>query len=204
MDEPIKELLQKYAKLGWKHWNKQPNDEKQRASKQIGVEIAACEWSAMNAATVPFRPGKSMLLVPMPCKPKNKPTSFFVPWTDGEFNTDLSFDLVILLDQSPHPFAFRFEPAEQGISSTHGYNHVQLSKSLGKREVPVDNVQTYLPTTYPAFPIPSKDPIHRFLSMAVAMHGFPYGFNDILGDAFQGDRSKFRKYRNMTKEMLRE
>ena len=32
-----------------------------------------------------------------------------------------------------------------------------------------------LPTTYPAFPIPSEDAVTRFLAMAVAMHGFPTG-----------------------------
>ena len=59
-----------------------------------------------------------------------------------------------------------------------------------------------LPTTYPAFPIPSQDSVTRFLALAVAMHGFPSGVDDVLDDAFKGQPKKRKTYLDMTVGML--
>lgn len=206
MENTIEKLLKNYARIGWKDWNKKTKNVQNQTKRQIRVDIAETEWKAMDAVIKPFQVngvnGKPMQLIPMPCMPRNMPAAFFVPWIESKESTDIAFDLVVLPDQSPHPFAFRFEPAEQDSTSSHGYSHVQLSKSLGKRRMPLNNVPSHFPTSYPAFPIPSKDPLTRFLMMAVTMHGFSSGFNDVLDDAFQGDKSKYQTYRDMTKAML--
>lgn len=208
MSNSINDLLRKYAILGWEHWRRESDEVKSQA-RQIGVEIAADKGAIEYAATNPYRPAakirQSLKLVPMPCKPRDVSAAFFVPWVEGADSTELSFDLVILIDQdSPRSIAFRFESAPKDSKSTHGYNHLQLSSSLGKGQVNIRNVLSPLPTSYPAFPVPTKDPTRRFLAMAVAIHGYPCGFPDILRDIFAGEPTKKMKYLAMTKSMLGE
>lgn len=209
MEKSITELLLKYARLGLEHWKRESRDVTQRA-RDIGVEIASDRGAAEYAATNPFRwtavnGGQRLVLIPMPCKPRDMSAAFFVPWTEENDSTELSFDLVILLGRdSPHSMAFRFEPASHDSKSTHGYNHAQLSNSLGKRRIPLRNALPHLPTTYPAFPISTEDSEKRFLAMAVAMHGYPNGFPDIIKEVFKGEPTKQRAYLDMTKAMLGE
>ena len=93
----------------------------------------------------------------MPCKQNRVFAAFFAPWVGNTGLARLSFDLVVLLQQGS-PFGFRLEPGSQYSVTPHGYDHVQLNKSLGQRQVPLGGTVTQLPTTYPAFPIPSKRP----------------------------------------------
>ena len=203
MGNSIRELLQKYATLGWEHWNEKSNEYKRQVQKQIGVDIAASRWIAENAATNPFRPGKQVTLIPMPCEQKNISAAFFVPWAGGDDGTDLSFDLVVLLDQgSPSTFAFRFESASQYSGTTHGYDHMQLSNSLCQRQVSLNGALSHLPSKYPALPIPGKEPVTRFLAMVVSMHGYPNDVNKILNRAFSGRLNKSKIYQNLTRKML--
>ena len=206
MGDSISDLLSNYARLGWEHWRRESREVKSQAQR-IGVEIAADEGATQYAATNPYRPagnsGQSLKLIPMPCKPRDVSAAFFVPWIEGTDSTELSFDLVVLIDQdSPRSIAFRFESASQDSKSTHGYNHLQLSSSLGKGQVNICNALTPLPTSYPAFPVPTKDSARRFLAMAVAMHGYPRGIDDILDKAFKGQPNKRKTYLKMTMEML--
>ncbi len=206
MGSQISELLQNYARLGWEHWRRESREIKLQA-RHIGVEIAANQGATQYAATNPYRPAaenrQSLKLIPMPCKPRDVAAAFFVPWIEGSDSTELSFDLVVLLDHdSSRSIAFRFESTPQDSKSTHGYNHLQISSSLGKGQVQIRNALSPLPTSYPAFPISTKDPARRFLAMAVAMHGYPCGFPEILKDVFKGEPTKQRKYLDMTKSML--
>ena len=59
-----------------------------------------------------------------------------------------------------------------------------------------------MPTKYPAFPIPSKNPVTRFLTMAVAMHGYPSGVDDVLDNAFKGKANRRKTYLEITKAMF--
>lgn len=204
MSASVDELLLAYARLGLQHWANQSLRVKSRA-RAIRVAIATQQAAAENAVTNPFRPlsanGNPMRLIPMPCTQRRVYAAFFAPWVGRTGPAGLSFDLVVLSQQGP-PFAFRFEPGSQFPASAHGYDHVQMEETLGQRQVPLAGVVTPLPTRYPAFPIPSKDPVTRFLVMAVAMHGYPSGVDRVLQAAFQGKANRLRTYRQITKRIL--
>ena len=204
MSASVDELLLAYARLGLQHWANESLRVKARA-RAIRVDIATQRAAAENAVTNPFRPlssnGNSMRLIPMPCEQNRVYAAFFAPWISGTGPAGLSFDLVVLSQQGP-PLAFRFEPGSQYSVTPHGYDHVQLNESLGHQQVPLGGGVTPLPTTYPAFPIPSKDPVTRFLAMAVAMHGYPSGVDKVLQAAFQGKANRRRTYMEITKKIL--
>ena len=204
MSVSIDELLLAYARLGLQHWASESPRVKKRA-RTIGVDIATQRAVAERAVTSPFRPsarnGVPMKLIPMPCKQNRVFAAFFAPWVGGTGPAGLSFDLVVLLQQGS-PYAFRFEPGSQYSTAAHGYDHVQLNESLGQRHVPLGGAPSQLPTTYPAFPIRSGDPVRRFLAMAVAMHGYPSGVDDVLDRAFKGRPNKRKRYLNITKAMF--
>jgi len=204
MSSSIHDLLRNYARLGLRHWANESLSVKHRA-RDIDIKIATKQAEADRAVLSPISPaamnGRKMILIPMPCRQNRVYAAFFAPWISGAQSTELSFDLVVLLQQGP-PFAFRFEPTS-GYSNAHGYDHVQLNQKLGRKIVALAGSLPQLPTTYPAFPIPSKDPITRFLAMAVAMHGYPKGVDDILRDAFDGRPKKMHKtFLDMTTKML--
>ena len=203
MSASIDELLLAYARLGLQHWATESLPVKTKA-RAIGVDIATKIGTAARAVTSPFQPfgrnGDPMRLIPMPCKQNRVFAAFFAPWLGRE---GLSFDLVVLLRQGA-PFAFRFEPGSQNCTTAHGYDHVQLNQSLGQRQVVLSSAVSSLPTTYPAFPIPSRDPVTRFLAMAVAMHGFPSGVDGVFDDAFKGQPNKRKTYLDMTVAMLKQ
>ncbi len=168
------------------------------------VEIATSEQLARRAVETPFDSNASdeqMYLIPMPCGQRKVYAAFFAPWLALQSgSTDWSFDLVVLLQQSGS-VAFRFEAGSAKPDTTHGYDHAQLSESLGGGKVALAN-PTPLPKTYPAFPIPSTDALTRFLALVVGMHGYPRGIDGILERAF-GGRPERKKYLNLTKAMLR-
>ena len=204
MDPSIDELLLAYAKLGLDHWSKESLRVKRKA-KAVGVEIATKIGAAAQAVTRPFEPaaatGEPMRLIPMPCKQNRVFAAFFAPWLGRGGRDALSFDLVVLSPQGA-TFAFRFEPGSPHTTTAHGYDHVQMNQSLGRRQVELGGTVSPLPTRYPALPIPSESPVTRFLAMAVSMHGFPSGVDDILDDAFKGQALRKRTYLEMAAEML--
>lgn len=205
MSSSIHDLLRNYARLGLRHWANESLSVKRRA-RGIDIKIATNQAEADRAVLSPFRPaamnGRKMVLIPMPCRQNRVYAAFFAPWISGTQQGELSFDLVVLLQQGP-PFAFRFEPTSRYSNSAHGYDHVQLNQKLGREMVPIAGSLSQLPTTYPAFPVPSNDPTTRFLAMAVAMHGYPKGVDDILRDAFDGKPRKMHKaFLDMTTTMM--
>ena len=204
MSASIDELLLAYARLGLQHWASVSLSVKRRA-RNVRVDIATQPAAAENAVTNPFRPfaanGNPMRLIPMPCKQNKVYAAFFAPGVGGAGPAGLSFDLVVLSQQGS-PFAFRFEPGSDYSTTRHGYDHVQLNESLGKRQVPMEGAVSPLPTTYPAFPIPSKDPVKRFLTLAVAMHGYPSGVDQVLDDAFKGRANRQKTYLEITKAIM--
>ena len=204
MGASIDELLLAYARLGLQHWKTESLRVKMKA-RAIQVDIANNKGAAERAVTSPFQPfaenGNAMTLIPMPCKQNHVFAAFFAPWFGPAGRQGLSFDLVVLLRQGA-PFAFRFEPGSHQSTGTHGYDHAQLSQLLGGGQVPLGGAVSPLPTTYPAFPIPSQDPVTRFLAMAVAMHGFPSGVDGVLDEAFKGQGNKHWTYLDMAAAML--
>ena len=141
--------------------------------------------------------------IPMPRRPGKEGTCwFFLPirqrTSDG---ADLiSFEVFVLIEQE-HRLAFRFEPADR--DSTHDYGHVQLTKSLRKKTLDAQIV-SWLPDSYPAFPIGTSDPLDIFLAMAVSVHGNTGGFVHLLQRMLQmANRSnEYRFYEERLQEVL--
>ena len=204
MNGSIYELLLAYARLGLRDWSTKSLQVKMRA-RAIGVGIAEHEARAARVLAKPFKPsatsGHELMLIPMPCKQRKVFAAFFTPWIGPQGWQHLSFDLVVLLPQGS-PIAFRFEPGAAQSATAHGYDHVQLNETLGQEQVALVRAVSPLPTTYPAFPIPSQDTMTRFLAMVVAMHGFPSGVDDVFDDAFKGQPNKRKSYLEMTQKML--
>lgn len=126
--------------------------------------------------------------------------AFFAPWVSARGNGDsVSFDLLVL--QRDRAIAFRFEPGSTR-SAVHAYDHVQLSETLGGREVGLTQLLSPMPTEFPAFPLRSHDNVTRFLALVVAMHGYPDGIDRILGAAFSGRPNEHKAYFDITRAML--
>lgn len=206
MSKSIHKLLLAYAKLGVQEWQSKPQLAKRKA-RSIQVRIAENEALAARVLKKPFKRsadnGDEMVLIPMPCRQKRVFAAFFAPCIDRRGWEYLSFDLVVLVQQG-RAIGFRFEAGTEGGNGSHGYDHAQLSEALGRRKVELAGALLPLPTAYPAFPIPSHDTIARFLAMAVAMHGFPNGVDDVLADAFRGRFSRRMAYWDTTVEMMTE
>lgn len=207
MNVSIKELIRAYAKLGVKYWNEyQPYDVREKARQRVDADILDTEIKATNVINYmrPGTSGKRPVLIPMPCEQSKVYSAFFTPWLgrhSGQENW--SFNLVVLLQQG-YLITFRFEPSvEHYPDARHGYEHVQLSQTLGPERVRQDASVSPLPNTYPAFPIPSQDKVTRFLSMVVAMHGYPAGTLDIIQKAFIGEPGRARTYLGLVKTMLK-
>ena len=125
--------------------------------------------------------------------------SLFVPRLRDGGQWHIAFDLISFMDRQ-HCLVFRFEPADEPPSS-HGYPHVQLSRSLSRRTAPVSCVSR-VPDSYPAFPVPARDSMGMFLSMAVAVHGFEGGMKQLIGEMFQERPRKIRRYVETLENLL--
>lgn len=179
------DVVEAYARLGVDHWVTQDRDVRSEASQALSVNVADDVHTAVRAVRSPFRAGaeEHLVLIPIPCLPDKRGLAFFAPINAG---ATVAFDLVLLLDEHRHTIAFRFEPADAGDEQSHGYDHVQLSRSLGHRTTRLGNALDWLPDSYPAFPIATQDMRDRFLAMAVAMHGYPRGVMRVLRQATAG------------------
>lgn len=204
MSGSVRELAIAYARLGVEHWHQASPRVESRAKRVIGIDIATVEDVAVHAIANPARPNghRRLTLIPMPCRQRRVDAAFFVPYLIGAVNLErMSFNLVVLMQQAA--ITFRFEPgSDQYPDSRHGYDHIQLSKTLGPDRVDLTSPVSPLPTTYPAVPSLSEDAVTRFLAMVVSMHGYPEGSLDIIMEAFGGEASKWKTYVDLTKSMF--
>ena len=194
----LNELVLPYAKLGVREWAKQ-NSEVRRRAERLRVEIADIS-NVQNAVMSPFKAdGQSELaLIPMPCSPRSVSCAFFAPIRASA--TGLSFDLVVL--NNGGQIAFRFEPRDTLPTTTHGYEHVQLSKSIGHRTRSLPQSPDWLPDSYPCFPIRGDCVASRFLTMAIAMHGYPIGIDNVLQQIFQNRPKQAKDYLGFIRHLL--
>ncbi|MYH15507.1 MAG: hypothetical protein F4149_10080 [Gammaproteobacteria bacterium] len=99
--------------------------------------------------------------------------------------------------------AFRIEPADTATGWAHGYDHIQLCKTIGRRGVTLPNVPDWLPESYPAFPIPGNSLVSRFLAMVIAMHGLSDGkVDELLQRVFPGRVKLRREYGNIIQRLF--
>jgi len=194
-------VVEAYARLGVEEWLLQDRNVRSAAVQTLSVDVADNEYEAVKAVRSPFRHStdRRLVLIPTPSVPERHGLAFFAPINAGE---TVAFDLALVVDRQRHAVAFRFEPADVGDAQAHGYDHVQLSVSLGHRSTPLANTASWMPDSYPAIPIAAKDMGDRFLAMAVAMHGFPLGVKRVLNRIAQGESALFRDCYNRTRDLV--
>ena len=197
-------LVLPYALLGVKKWKETSSNPRTQAriSKELEGRIADDEPMANHAVTRPFHPSSDdcskLILVPMPCKRRGMTGAFFTPVSSSV--AEPSFDLVVMMTKGS--IAFRFEPADVE-GRAHGYDHVQLSRSIGRRSLALPGSLDWLPDSYPAFLIPGQSLASRFLAMVVAMHGYPRGARDILDEALTPNgKMLWQEYSGLIDRML--
>ena len=175
------ELVLAYASLGVDWWSRKDRTTQATARAALEIDIADDVHTATDVVRNPFRAGtgKALVLIPMPL-PKKRGLAFFAPVGVRTGDEAVAFDLALVVDEGRHALGFRFEPADAGEDQSHGFDHVQLSVAMGHRTAALTSTADWLPDSYPAFPIPSKDMRDRFLAMALAMHGFPQGVVDVV------------------------
>ena len=187
MLEKLIELMKLYSRRGLADWKETPYPLRKSARRHLThAGIAENEaqaniaintiWNQNNTSCVKF--------IPMPKRSRNAfERCLFLPIREITANgcQSMGFELFVLVDET-NCLAFRYETAHPG--SIHNYGHVQLTKVLKKRAAPT-TIPSWIPDSFPAFPIGTSDPLEVFLAMAVSVHGYQGGFLDVLREAFQ-------------------
>ena len=194
--EELDELVLPYARWGVRDWARQPAGAKKRA-RQLKLRIAERD-TVKRAVMQPFNPGSSeLVLIPMPCRPKGVTCAFFLPVRGA--GAVVTFELVVLL--GPGELAFRIEKGQNRPGWAHGYEHIQLCKSIGCDTHRLQRVPSWVPVSYPAFPVPGRTTASRFLAMIVAMHGFADSLSNVL-EIFDGRSMRRKEYSKYVKSLL--
>lgn len=193
MDEIIA-LLKSYARRGLEDWKKAPDLTKRVVSAVLTYKrIASDEWEADDTIEA-VRQDLNMnriRFIPMPnVNHAGIKHCFFVPIRAA--GDRLSFDLLLFIDGGRW-LGFRFEPADSP-DSTHGYGHVQMNTSMVRKNLAMKDILQWYPTSYPAFPIRTSDPMQMFFSMAASVHGYEKGFVTVLKEVFKSKPGEVARY----------
>ena len=213
-DGDLQKLMKLYAVRGVRNWNKTDDAVRRGVTNCLSGSVivdnehrvrSALEQSKRSSADA------SPQLFPMPDtyekgqrKRSDRPRiSLFTPKYPGGIQSHMAFVLIsfVSFKDDRRCLVFRFEPADKPHSS-HAYPHVQLSRSLSRGGIPVGCVPSWLPDSYPAFPVPARDSMEMFLSMAVAVHGFEGGMKRLLGEMFEERPLDVRKYVKKLENLL--
>lgn len=183
------DLMGLYAKRGIADWDHAHHELRKRAKECLGAAGIA---QNVSEATVTIntiyntKNGDRLKFIPMP---KHNQAGidrcFFIPVRQMEAGGQeiAHFELFLLVAQKDC-LAFRFECAHAS-PSTHDYGHVQMSRKMLRKTIEVTGTPSWLPDSYPAFPIATSDPVRMFLAMATAVHGYSGGLTDVLQNIFQ-------------------
>lgn len=197
----VEELMRRYALAGVKDWRQSDKRTAQETvEQQLGARIAASDHDAALAVGQQG-PGRNGYLVPARrLTAHDVEWAFFKPRLEA-VGAEWMFDLVFWLPNCKH-ICFRLEPADQSGEARHGYGHVQLSwRFNGKQSVP-RNPLKWLPDSYPAFPMPGKCSLDRFLMLVAALHGFPACTRTVLAEIWTGRPTKGQEYVNRVHSLL--
>jgi hypothetical protein len=186
-------LMQAYARRGISDWRSAKftsGQTQQRARMLLKNQVAEREDVAMHAIASINGTMPRQLFIPMPNLHKGIQQAFFLPLRDGPNNA--SFDL-LLLCSGKNCLGFRFEPPQRG---THRYAHIQMNQKMlrGDQKLNIDDLPGWVPTSYPAFPMCTSDPVEMFLAMTTSVHGYEGGITDILREALAKEPGQLRRY----------
>ncbi len=178
--------MEAYALLGFSEWNNETDLIQKRERLRLKQKVVANEWALRaqirNVTNTNFDGDATSFMPIRRCRHDGINRCFFLPRRVGN-DGSLAFDLVFFVTQHEE-LAFRFEPADPPDYS-HNYPHVQFSRMVAGRRVKLDGVPCWIPDSYPAFPLPSSEPLRLFLAMLVTVHGRSGGAEKVIRDMFQ-------------------
>lgn len=198
------ELMKAYALRGYQDWNDNtPDPIRRRAMNCLNFKIVENEWQTREQVRT-LHGTENRKFMPAP---KHRHAGieqcFFMPRSIGnDHDLKLAFDLFLLVNQAKN-LAFRLEPADQPGHS-HNYAHVQFCRKMMGGDLYLCGIPSWIPDSYPAFPLPSSNPLKLFLAMLTAVHGRSGGIERMLQDIFQrlGQPKNAVKYIKLLDEML--
>ncbi len=174
----LEAMLQRYAAKGAEDWRNMPAWKQLKAYSCLPRDrIATSVDAARNAvrSVVQNARGTGPQFIPMPDTSGNGlEHCLFAPiWRATDV---IRFELLVVVD-TQECLSLRFEIADPR-GSAHCFPHAQFSRVLMKRGNPAWSVSPvgvpqFMPTRYPAFPVPGYDSWHLFAAMALSIHGYP-------------------------------
>lgn len=197
-------LIKGYAQIGFEHW-------KHNCSATDKLQAQTCLKNNIieNKSQIDLHPMRPLPeeFIPMPDHGhRNIRTCFFrlLEISEGD-RTQLSFNLFMVMNGDKN-MGLRFEPADSA-ASPHDYAHVQFCRRF-RGGVKPTGIPTWLPQSYPAFPLPSSESLQLFLAMLTSVHGRgssnTRGVRKIIIEIFQkaGLANKASDYIDVLNKML--
>ena len=184
-DMTVFDLMEAYAVWGYQDWNENTSEQvRRRAMTCLNQKIVESDWQ-VRAQVRKRHDSKKKKFMPVPkYRHDGIDRCFFMPRSVGnDHEPKLAFDLFLLVNQAKN-LAFRLEPADQPRRS-HNYAHVQFCRRMMGGDFDPVGVPSWIPDSYPAFPLPSSEPVQLFLAMLTAVHGRSGGVERVLQDIFQ-------------------
>lgn len=197
----VVELVRRYALVGLGEWRQSHTVGARSAVAQLlGARVAESEYDAMQAVYTRETGQNAYLLPAMKLTASDVEWAFFKPRQDRP-EAQWMFDVVFWLKDNRH-ICFRLEPADGSEDARHGYSHMQLSwRFNGKQSVPQTPLR-WLPVSYPAFPLPGRCSLDRFLMLVAALHGFPACTRSVLEEIWPGLPGRGKKYVDRVHSLL--
>ena len=183
MPRNVYSLMQSYSMRGLRDWQKEaPKDLKDKARTMLANRLAESKTDIDEV----IRGRSTETFIAMPKHGyKGLEWCFFSPQrARGGLRALILFVLVNRARRDC--IAFRFESASGGV---HGYSHLQLTRQSIPSGLTL-SVPPWLPTSYPAFPVPARNWTEMFLVMATAAHGFVGGVDDVLRNILGANDAK--------------
>ena len=197
MPDVLTDLMQVYSRRGLSDWtNDADYGQRSAAGDCLPNAIVENEWEVGQVIA-----GHQCKFIPMPRHGYKKLEWCFF-WPKRVQRRLRSLTLFVLVNRANrHCIAFRFESSTRGA---HGYTHVQLTSKWSRPGVGLPAVPQWLPTSYPAFPIPAENCTELFLAMATAVHGWRGGVDVLIQELFQsaGLPQRAERYSDMLEGRL--
>lgn len=172
MTDALDQLMRVYSQRGFADWKNAGHKLRTAARHCLANAIVENNWEIHRVID-----GRHQGFIPMPKYGYSKELDWCFFWprmVEKELRSLVLF--VLVKGKRRRCIAFRFEGDSDG---PHGYTHTQLTLGMSKT-VALPHVPTWLPVSYPAFPLPAQNWTELFLAMATAVHGRYGGIDDIL------------------------
>lgn len=200
----VDDIMRSYVHLCIQDWKQVPGQLRRTLARCLPAGVIAenvHEAVESISRTYDHDDHSRLRFIPMPTERSKTGSFFFLPILHVSPSGDRvrSFEL-LLIRSSKHCVAFRFEGPSRG---RHGYSHIQLCRTLHRKNVQVQCLPQWIHQSYPAFPSPGRDSLGIFLSMATAVHGLhDGGLLKVFRDVFQNRASLSRQYARSLETLL--